>query len=256
MRDRWRGAVSLLAVLLATGCTATTSGHARPSAGTAPAGSTIKQVLLDGTALSKLLNQPFETVPVFPPVLGGSEKLGDAYEGGSPAGCVGVVYMTQRSVYQSGSGKSEAKAGLKSIASESWQHGGSSVKVDDVGESVVSLRSPTAASALFAKFSAQWKQCDGQTVTFPSGTFVRDTITDVRADDSVVAATVTLRPREHSILSSIPEARAIGVRRDCVVEVRVSFFGNSYPSDQGSADINTSAVDIAHAIMDRIGAPS
>ena len=64
-------------------------------------GSTIKQVLLDGAALSKLLNQPFKAVPSFPPVFGGSEKLGDSYGSASPADCVGVVYMMQKSAYQS-----------------------------------------------------------------------------------------------------------------------------------------------------------
>jgi hypothetical protein len=38
-----------------------------------------------------------------------------------------------------------------------------------------------------------------------------------------------------------------------LVEVEVTFFGITYPSDQGSADINTSAIDIAHAVMEKIG---
>jgi len=61
-----------------------------------------------------------------------------------------------------------------------------------------------------------------------------------------------MQPPEHSILASVPLARALGVRGNCLVEVAVHFFGNSYPSDQGSGEINTSAVDIAHAMMDRL----
>jgi hypothetical protein len=62
--------------------------------------------------------------------------------------------------------------------------------------------------------------------------------------------------RSPSILNSVPEARAIGVKGNCLVEVEVSFIPVSYPGDEGSADINTSAIDIACAIMDRLGAPS
>ncbi|MFZ0229020.1 MAG: sensor domain-containing protein, partial [Mycobacterium sp.] len=36
------------------------------------------------------------------------------------------------------------------------------------------------------------------------------------------------------------------------VEVQVVFFGDRRPSDPGSANLNTSAVDIAHAMMDTV----
>ncbi len=249
MRDRRCRGVLLLAALLATGCTATIGGQARPAPGASPGslpGSTVEHVLLDGAALSRLLHQPFQTVPAFPPVFGGSEKLGDAYQSASPAECVGVVYATQKSAYES--------ADVKNIAAESWQHDGQSVKVDDVYEAVVSLATAADAEALFARFSAQWKDCDGKTLTLPSGPFVRDAITDVRTADSVVAATVSLGPAADSILASVPEARAVGVRANCLVEVNVAFFGNSYPSDRGSGDVETSAADIARAMLQRVGA--
>jgi hypothetical protein len=236
-------AIPLLSVLLATGCHVTTGGKARPVPNLLT-GSTIKQVLLDGTELSKLLNQPFKASANLPPVFGGSEKLGDSFGSASPAECVGVVYMTQKGAYQS--------ADVRNIARESWWHDGQSVNVDNVDESVVSLPTAANAQALFAKFAAQWKECDGKTLTLPSGTFVQYAITQVRVANSVVAATVSLGPEEHSILASVPEARAVGVRGNCLVEVDVSFFGNTYPSDQGTADINTSAIDIAHIMMDKI----
>ena len=181
-------------------------------------------------------------------VFGGSENLGDSYGAASPPDCVGVVYMTQKSAYQS--------ADVKNIAGELWRHHGRSVKVDEVDESVVSLATTADADALFAKFAVQWTACDGKTLTVPSGTFVQNAITDVSVADSVVVATVSLGPGAHSILASIPEARAVGVRGNCLVEVEVTFFAVTYPSDQGSADINTSAIDIAHAMIDKIGALS
>jgi hypothetical protein len=52
----------LIAVLLTSGCTETTAGTAglAPNAGRVPA---IKRVLFDGTALARLLGQPFQPYP-------------------------------------------------------------------------------------------------------------------------------------------------------------------------------------------------
>lgn len=247
MTNRWRWVVPLFAVFLAAGCTTTTTGKAglAPNAVPRPLmGSLIQRVPLDGAALSTLLNQPFQALPPFPPVFGGSDSLGDSDVSARPADCVGVGYLTQRNVYRS--------VEVKSVARVSWRHDGSSVKVDDVDEGVVVLPSAAAADDLFARFSAQWKECDGTTLTVPASAFGQRSITDVRVADSVVAATVSLRRGTHSILASVPQARAVGVRGNCVVEVAVTFFGITHPSDQGSADISTSAVDIAHAMMDRI----
>ena len=226
-------------------------GTARPtSSATAGvlAGESIKQVMLDGAALSKLLSQPFKTVPSFPPHLGEGDQLKDGYRSPSPAECAGVAFMLQKSVYQS--------APVKNFVTEGWAHDGPSVKVDLVVEGVVTLPTAQDVAALWGKFSAQRKQCDGQTLTVPGDIFPDNPISDVRVADSVLAATVSRGPGPHSILLSAPEARAVGVRGNCLVEVEVTFFGNSYPSDEGTADINTSAIDIAHAVMDKIGALS
>jgi len=56
--------------------------------------------------------------------------------------------------------------------------------------------------------------------------------------------------------AAVPEGRAIGVRGNCVVEVEVDFFNTSNPSHQGTGDVNTTAVDIAHAMMDNVSALS
>ena len=255
MSNRWYFMAGLLAVLLVSGCTATTGGTARPAPSAAAGsltGSTIRQVMLDGAALSKLLNQPFKTVPPFPPHFGDGDKLVDRYRSPAPAECLGVVFMLQKSTYQSATGKSD----VRNFATEGWAHDGTSVRVDLVVEGVVSLPTAQDAAALFARFSAQWKECDGKTLTVPSDIFPENPIADVRVADSVVAATVSRGAGANSILLSAPEARAIGVRGNCLVEVDVTFFGNSYPSDEGSGDVNTSAVDIAHAMMDKVSALS
>jgi PknH-like extracellular domain len=251
VRNRWRAVAALLAALLATGCTATTGGKVVPAPNLAPRpliGSTIKQVLLDGAALSKLTNQPFQTVPPYPPVFGGREKLRDRFSSAASADCAGVVYMLQKSAYQS--------ADVRNVADEFWRPDGSSAEMSAVHEGVISLPKAADASALFTRFSEQWKQCDGKAVTEPSALFVRHTITDVRVMDSVLAATITLEPAPDSILAAVPQARAVGIAGNCLVEVEVAFFGITNPSDQGSADINTSGIKIAQALMDKVRALS
>ena len=249
MSCRWRRVAPLVAVLLATGCTATTGGKAAPAPNLLPhpvTGSTVNQVLLDDAALSKLLDRSFQAVSQIPPVFGGGEMLQDDYPSAAPAECVGVVYMTQKSVYQS--------AKVKNVAIEFWQQQGSSATAIDVAESVVAVSTIADANALFVRFSEQWKQCDGKTLTAPSSSFVANAITDARVKDSVVAASVSKDPGEQSILHAVPEVRAVGVRGNCLVEVEVAFVGSTDLTDQPSA--KTSAVDIAHAMMDKVSALS
>jgi hypothetical protein len=115
---------------------------------------------------------------------------------------------------------------------------------------------PTAADAgsAFAKFSAQWQKCDGTAVPLPGGLLMlTPQINDVRVADSVVAATVSLEfALPSSLPAAIPEARAIGVRGNCLVEVDVVYSRSANPS----SDIHTSAIDIAHAMMDKVSALS
>jgi hypothetical protein len=43
---------------------------------------------------------------------------------------------------------------------------------------------------------------------------------------------------------------------NCLVEVEVVFFGERRPSDPGSADVNTSGIDVARAMMDKVSSLS
>ncbi|OBA58151.1 hypothetical protein A5647_21825 [Mycobacterium sp. 1100029.7] len=239
MSGRWRGAVLLLAVMLATGCTSAIGGKAVPAPGPPLLG-----LLLDGATLAKILGQPFKNLPLRAPSYGGGEKFGTGYEDARPADCVGVVFMMQRSVYES--------VPVKDAVSETWANDGTAVKVNFVDEGVISFPSPKDAAAAFGKFAAQWQGCDGTTVTTHSLISAGNAISDVRVADSVAAASVVMHPHEHSILASEPVARALGVRGNYLVEVSVQFYGNDDPTARGSADINTSAVYIARAMMDRL----
>jgi hypothetical protein len=245
----------LVVAALAAGCGGVVQGTAKPAANLKPrplAGETVRRVLLDGEALSRMLSQPFATRK--PPEFGGPDTLFQKDESVTPAGCRGVTAMLQKSVYQS--------ADVKAVASQSWWNNGEPAQVISVIEGVVSLPSAAQAEALFAQFSQQWKQCKGTTTTEQTGPIsTTNAISDVRvadASNTVVAATNTATSVLPNMpaLQPTPQARAIGVRLNCLVEVQVVFFGDRRPSDPGSANVDTSGIDIAHAMMDRVSALS
>ncbi|OBK49026.1 sensor domain-containing protein [Mycobacterium kubicae] len=250
-RTRRLAVLMLLLVATLCGCTVAIGGTARPAQGLKPhplLGEAIKPVLLDSDALTKLLNQPFKGDAKLPPRFGGPEKLQNGIGAASPLECAGVSTMTVKSAYSSGD--------VKNVARESWWNTGPSAKVISVAEAIVALPTAQDADAVFAKFSEQWNGCNGTTVTIDGGTLsFTDEVTDVRVDNSVLAATVFVQ-LSGSPTGKRPEARAIGVRNNCLVEVEISFFSTQDPSSQGSGDPHTSAVDLAHVIMDKISALS
>jgi len=223
----------LLVVLLAAACTRVVDGTVRPARGLSPRplnGQTVRQVLLDDTELFKLIGQRFKSKAELPPRFGGRELLFglDA----SPSECAGVVFALDKSSY--------GTADVSTVAQESWWTVGvRGAKVISVSESVVALPTAVAAGALFAKFTQEWNRCNGATVTahFPSGGGPSATISDVRAADSVLAATV-----ESSY--TITSARAVGARVNCLVEVDVAFFIDHHPDG--------TAADVAHRMMDKV----
>ncbi|BCZ23687.1 hypothetical protein MYSE111917_08480 [Mycobacterium senriense] len=114
MKSSRRALAALIAVVLAGGCTETTAGTASlaQNAGRVPA---IKRALFDGTALARLLNQPFQPYPHYSE-FGGTDKLGTNWDNGQPADCIGVVHLMQRGTY--------ASAPIQQTASEMWVHKG------------------------------------------------------------------------------------------------------------------------------------
>jgi hypothetical protein len=251
MKTSWSASMLLTVAIVAAGCTVAVDGTVRPAPKLKPtplAGETVKQVLLDDAALSKMLNQSFKADDNLPPWYGGSDKLQGIYGPASPADCVGVTKLQEKSAYRS--------ANISKLAGESWWHDADagSAKVISVEEGVTAFRTSADANALFTKFTQQWQQCNGATLTLQGDRInFTDTISDVRTANSVLAATVSVVSDISGLGgSTIPEARAIGVRVNCLVEVGIAFYSSRSPSDQGSADINTSAIDIAHVMMDRI----
>ena len=248
---RWL-VTSLAVVMLVAGCATAVDGTARPGANFKArplSGSTIKQVLLGPSALSRILNQSFRIDPHLPPRFGGPEALrDDGWD--SPGDCLGVAAVLQQVVYQSSK--------VTHAAVETWRHVARSAEGVSVTEGVVSLPTAGDARALFAKFSEQWRKCDGATVPLSGSVFSLEAkTTNVQVADSIVAATVSRGFASHSSdAAAVPAGRAIGVRGNCLVEVEVEFFSTSNPSHRGSGDINTSAAEIARNMLDKVTALS
>ncbi|EID13585.1 lipoprotein LppR [Mycobacterium xenopi RIVM700367] len=225
----------LLAALLGAGCSVVVGGAGRPVAGIAPrpvTGVTIEQALLGTAELEKLLDQSVRALQ--PPRYGGATKLFRTLVPG-PNDCLGVLAEMQSSSYRS--------ADVRDVVWESWLDGRSApAGVVAVDEGVVALPTAAEADALFATFAEQWSRCDGKPATYRDQTY---RITDVRVADSVLAATLQTSPS--------PIARAIGVRVNCLVEVKVPFSADvrSTP-DPARGDPETRAIAIARRMMDKI----
>jgi hypothetical protein len=238
-------AVCTVVAALAVGCGSVVSGTLKPAPNLKPrplTGQIVRRVLVDNVALSRMLDQLF--VGRMPPLFGGPDKL---YSQLPPGGCLGVTAMLQKSVYES--------SDVQDVASESWWNNGDPAQVISVIEGVVTLPTAARAEALFAKFSRQWQQCNATTTTEQNGPInTTNSISDIRVTNTVVAATNTATAVLPNMppLRPTPQARAIGVRLNCLIEVQVVFFGDRRSSDPGSANLDTSAIDIAHAMMDKV----
>jgi hypothetical protein len=232
----------------AVGCGSVVAGTAKPAPNLKPrplSGRTVEHVLLDGKVLSRMLGQPF--VAHQPAKFGGADRLDEREVPAESADCVGVSAMLQKSVYDS--------ADVQNVASVSWWNDGDPAQVISVMEGVVALPSAEQAHALFSKFPQQWQRCKGQTTTEETGPISTTTvIDDIRTLDSVVAAsnTATATLPNMPALQPTPQARAIGVRLNCIVEVEIVFFGDRQATDPGSATPDTSAVDVAQAMMEKV----
>jgi PknH-like extracellular domain len=244
--------LALVVAASVVGCGGVVEGTMKPAPNLKPrplTGQAVRQVPLDNAALSRMLDQPF--VARQPPQAGGPDKLFEPEYPVSAADCGGVTAMLQKSVYES--------ANINGFAFESWWNNGDPAQVISVMEGVVALPTAAQAEALFAKFTQQWQQCNGKTTTEQAGPIsTTNVISDIRVTNSVVAATNTATAVLPNMppLRPTPQARALGVRLNCLVETEVVFFGDRRPSDPGSAEVDSSAVNVAHAMMDKVSALS
>lgn len=250
-RRHWSGIITLVgAALVASGCTSVVGGNAHPAAHVASRsviGPALAQVMVGDNALSGIFDQPFRPGRLPGPRLGGQEVLrNDVAQW--PPDCVGVARMLEHDVYRS--------IGVRNVAVETWKPNTRRAQVLDVEEGVVSFASPRDAQALFDTFAAQWRGCDGARQGFTVGkTKVDATIADVAVDPSVLAAVVWMHfPGLGLQPDPIYTVRALGMRGNCLVEVKVDYSHRFTPARPRPSEMSTSAVTVARAMMYNISA--
>ncbi|ORB76036.1 sensor domain-containing protein [Mycobacterium scrofulaceum] len=252
MKSRWLLVALLGVAMLVAGCSVTVGGVARRAPGSTPGsvgGQAIQRVLLGRSALSRIVKQPLTVDPQSPPLFGGPESLrGDT--SAWPADCMGVAVMLQDGAYRT--------SNVRGVALETWRPEAKSAPVTRVKEGVVSLEKAADANALFDKISQEWRSCEGKVLNPSGGSFGLEVkISDVQVASSVLAATVSMGFNLASPLSeSIPSGRALGVRDNCLIEVEVDFVNTFGPLSQGAGDVNSSALDIAQVMRDKVTALS
>lgn len=210
-------------------------------------GENIKQVLLDGSELTTLLDQPLTTLSASA-TSDGPEAMEDT---SSPGECAGVIAVAPKSVYKS--------AGVRGYTQQTWTDADPNratsrqAPVMFVKQAAIALPSAADARALFARFAEQWQRCDGQPVNTASPESEPSAqqsstamhITDVRVITDVLAASVVVDSSPKA-----PDTRALGVQGSCIVEVLIAFDG-AHGGDTAD-DPQTSSIRAVQAMRDKI----
>lgn len=229
----------LLVAALTAGCTAIVGGAARPAPGLAPrplTGHAVEQVLLDNAELDRAFGQSFKTDPDQPAATGGSELLqGNAQ---TPPGCGGVVDLLLKDSY--------AGSDVRAIATSNWMYSSPSPAAVALQEAVVTLPDAHAADAAFDALGHQWSPCSGASMTIGGDPNFTSRVGTVQEKDSVLAAPVD----DVSSYMVLAEGRAVGVRVNCILEVKVVYFASD-DRDGSSRHIPTAA-DVAHLLMQKV----
>lgn len=229
----------LLVVGLATGCTVAVGGAARPAPGLVPhplTGQAVNRALLDRAELSRAFGQSFDTDPDQPSATGGRELLQANVQ--TPPECGGVVDVLLTDSY--------AGSDVRAVATGNWTYVGANPVVIALQEAVVALADARAADAQFAMLARRWSSCSGATMTIDGDANFTSRVGTVHQKDSVLSAPVD----DISSYMTMPEARAVGVRVNCVVEVKVVYYGGD--DRDGSTRRIPTAADVAHLLMQKV----
>jgi hypothetical protein len=129
--------------------------------------------------------------------------------------CIGVVLPALKSVY----GWAPVNAFIGTM-------------VSDVTADAIQFASAADAQALFAKFTDQWRQCQGKTVVQrnTNDTYIQDIATVAATDTVLSAAKVGQVPPNQPM----PAERALGVAASCIIEVEAQ--GNPQPANAPVGD--------------------
>lgn len=141
---------------------------------------------------------------------------------------------------------SYAGADVRKIVRENWLYSGQHPAAIIVQEAAVALPTAQAASTQFAAMEREWSRCSGATMTIGGDPEYTSRVGDVQDKDSVLAAPVD----DISSTMTLAEARAVGVRVNCILEIKVMYFG--LEDRDGSARKTPTPADLARLIMDKV----
>lgn len=239
-RNCVRGWVSLLLVAgFATGCTAIVGGAARPAPGLVPrplTGREVERALLDNAELNRAFGQSFKTDPDQPGGFGGSELLQENAQ--TPPDCGGVVDPLLKDSY--------AGSEVRAVATSDWMYSSPNPAAIAVQEAVVALPDARAADAAFSALARRWRSCGGATMTIGGDPNFTSRVGSIAEKNSVLSAPID----DISSYMTMPEARAVGVRVNCLLEVKVVYYASA--DRDGSSAHTATAVDVAQLLMQKV----
>ncbi|MDD4866838.1 MAG: sensor domain-containing protein [Mycobacterium sp.] len=224
---------------LAAGCTAIAGGAARPAPGLVPrplTGRMVAQALLDGAELGRAFGQEFKPDPDRPASAGGRELLRGNAE--TPRACGGLIDPLITDSYEG--------ADVRDVASSSWEQSSPNPAAVVVDEAVVALPTEQAADATFTAAGQRWSGCSGAWTMVGGDADFTSHVGAMQENNSVVSAPVD----QISSYMTLPEARAFGVRDNCIVEVNIVYF--SFGDRDGTARHVPSAADVAQLLMEKV----
>ena len=153
----------------------------------------------------------------------------------SPLDCLGAATPLMRVVYESG--------GVQAAAFQDYARFGKGLTVSSAEAGVVRMDSDEAAARTFETFATRWKACDGTTVNMHG---LELSVTKVRVNGPVLTA-VILSSDGHG--DEFPTEHALGVARDCIVDVDVAITD----PDPTRRQPRTRAADIVRGMLAKIG---
>ncbi len=222
-----RAVGAALLVAGAAGCGTAVDGGPGPAEPVPRPTLDISMGLPTAAQVAQAVGNPLD--PAGPGRVGGIELLPNGIRDSddvSPLDCLGAATPLMRVVYESGYTNAHengnAGAAVTGVALQDFARYGAGLTVSGAHTGVVRLSSEAEAARLFEAFAAQWRACEGTTVSVhvAPGSSVDWEVTDVREDDGILSATILTA--DSGGQPPLPTEHALGIVADCIVEADVA----------------------------------
>jgi PknH-like extracellular domain len=224
------------------GCTTTVGGSAVRETGTASRGN-LAQILPTTDEISTAVGNPLADNGS--PAVGGIEVLPNGIRDSTmarPIDCLGPVAPFMRVVYE--------QADVRGAAWQQFSNYGAHEVVSSADTAVIEFSSDAEAQRVFTSFVAQWKACEGTTVTTythnADNTELYGTVTDTLVAGPVLSTTIINGDNQQN--AQFPTERALGITADCIVDVDVAVTDGT-PAQQAAG---RRAVTLAMVMLDKV----